>query len=187
MFLQTLTADEPLLWLGSGQQPADPGRRFPRYRDRAAGRLDGLQIDGDKAHVEAGVACAKVARECARAGLTGAAFLAGIPGTMGGALAMNAGAFGGETWPIVEGVTTIDRASRARAPACGFRGGLPSRGTAGGRMVRRLYAAPRAWRCGTGTGSDPRAAGKAGGHSRPGSRAAVRRVPAIRPATMPHA
>jgi UDP-N-acetylmuramate dehydrogenase len=60
-------------------------------------------------YVEAGVSCAKVARECARANLTGAAFLAGIPGTMGGALAMNAGAFGGETWPIVGAVTTIDR------------------------------------------------------------------------------
>jgi UDP-N-acetylmuramate dehydrogenase len=55
------------------------------------------------------VSCAKVARFCARLGLTGAEFLAGIPGTMGGALAMNAGAFGGETWRLVRTVETLDR------------------------------------------------------------------------------
>ena len=119
MFLQTLKADEPLLWLGLGSNLLIRDAGFRGTVIALQGRLDGLQIDGDRAHVEAGVACAKVARECARAGLTGAAFLAGIPGTMGGALAMNAGAFGGETWPIVEGVTTIDRAGvvRERPPA----------------------------------------------------------------------
>jgi UDP-N-acetylmuramate dehydrogenase len=83
------------------------------------GRLNGLSIEGCEVHVEAGVSCAKVARECARANLVGAAFLAGIPGTMGGALAMNAGAFGGETWSIVSRVTTVDRAGviRKRLPA----------------------------------------------------------------------
>jgi UDP-N-acetylmuramate dehydrogenase len=59
--------------------------------------------------VGAGVACAKVARYCANAGLSGAEFLIGIPGTIGGALAMNAGAFGGETWRLVINVDTIDR------------------------------------------------------------------------------
>ncbi len=68
-----------------------------------------LQPDG-RVYVEAGVACAKVARFCAREGLVGAEFLAGIPGAMGGALAMNAGAFGGETWSIVDAVETVDRA-----------------------------------------------------------------------------
>ncbi|VAW99304.1 UDP-N-acetylenolpyruvoylglucosamine reductase, partial [hydrothermal vent metagenome] len=53
--------------------------------------------------------CAKVARFCARAGLSGAEFLAGIPGTMGGALAMNAGAFGGETWEVITAVETLDQ------------------------------------------------------------------------------
>jgi D-alanine-D-alanine ligase len=49
-----------------------------------------------------------VARFCAERGLIGAEFLAGIPGTMGGALKMNAGAFGGETWGIVKQVEMID-------------------------------------------------------------------------------
>lgn len=58
-------------------------------------------------YVEAGTPSAKVAKVCAKAGLKGAAFLAGIPGTFGGALAMNAGAFGGETWPLVHEVTVL--------------------------------------------------------------------------------
>ncbi|NOY61804.1 MAG: UDP-N-acetylmuramate dehydrogenase, partial [Gammaproteobacteria bacterium] len=69
-------------------------------------------------YVEAGVACPKLARFCARNQLTGAEFLAGIPGTLGGALAMNAGAFGGEIWPLVRTVETIDESGtrRRRAP-----------------------------------------------------------------------
>jgi UDP-N-acetylmuramate dehydrogenase len=47
--------------------------------------------------------------------LVGAEFLAGIPGTVGGALAMNAGCYGGETWDIVAHVLTVDRAGRTRA------------------------------------------------------------------------
>jgi len=58
-------------------------------------------------YVEAGVPCAHVARFCSELGLAGAEFLAGIPGTMGGALKMNAGAFGGETWPIVNRVEML--------------------------------------------------------------------------------
>jgi UDP-N-acetylmuramate dehydrogenase len=53
-----------------------------------------------------------VARVTAKQGLTGAEFLAGIPGSMGGALAMNAGAFGGETWNLVAAVETVDRMGR---------------------------------------------------------------------------
>jgi UDP-N-acetylmuramate dehydrogenase len=60
-------------------------------------------------YAEAGVASPKVARFAARAHLTGAEFLSGIPGTVGGALAMNAGCYGGETWDIVERALTIDR------------------------------------------------------------------------------
>jgi UDP-N-acetylmuramate dehydrogenase len=49
-----------------------------------------------------------VARFCAEQGLVGAEFLAGIPGTMGGALKMNAGAFGGETWTLVKQVEMLN-------------------------------------------------------------------------------
>lgn len=60
-------------------------------------------------YAEAGVASPKVARFAATHNLTGAEFLAGIPGTVGGALAMNAGCYGDETWNHVVQVLTINR------------------------------------------------------------------------------
>jgi len=76
-------------------------------------------VDDRAVRAGAGVACNKVARFCAGLNLVGGEFLAGIPGTMGGALAMNAGAFGGETWPLVKRVETLDRygVRRWRVPA----------------------------------------------------------------------
>lgn len=110
VFLAALPPAEPLLWLGLGSNLLIRDGGFNGTVISLQGRLNALHIDGNEVHVEAGASCARVARACARADLTGAAFLAGIPGTMGGALAMNAGAFGGETWAIVRRVTTIDRA-----------------------------------------------------------------------------
>jgi UDP-N-acetylmuramate dehydrogenase len=60
-------------------------------------------------YAEAGVASPKLARFAANHDLVGAEFLAGIPGTVGGALAMNAGCYGSETWSHVAQVLTIDR------------------------------------------------------------------------------
>jgi UDP-N-acetylmuramate dehydrogenase len=60
-------------------------------------------------YAAAGVAAPKVARFAATHGFAGAEFLAGIPGTVGGALAMNAGCYGSETWDVAESVETIDR------------------------------------------------------------------------------
>lgn len=119
VFLSGLPRGEPLLWLGLGSNLLIRDGGFDGTVILLQGRLNGLAIEGRRMQAEAGVSCAKVARECARAGLVGAAFLAGIPGTMGGALAMNAGAFGGETWSIVSAVRTIDRCGviRDRGPA----------------------------------------------------------------------
>ena len=70
------------------------------------------RMDGALVYAEAGVASPKVARFAALHDLDGAEFLAGVPGSIGGALAMNAGCYGGETWDIVERVSTIDRSGR---------------------------------------------------------------------------
>jgi UDP-N-acetylmuramate dehydrogenase len=66
-----------------------------------------------------GAPCTQLARQCLRWGIGPSEFFAGIPGTVGGALAMNAGAHGGETWERVESVRTIDRAGEIheRAPS----------------------------------------------------------------------
>jgi UDP-N-acetylmuramate dehydrogenase len=75
------------------------------------------RVDERRLKVGAGVPCTVLARQCIRWQLGPAAFFAGIPGTLGGALAMNAGAFGGETWDAVESVETIDRRGGVRARA----------------------------------------------------------------------
>ena len=108
VFLADLPEGEPLLWIGLGSNllVRDGGVRGTVI---STGRLRAVdRVESTKLHVEAGAACPRVARIAARHGLTGCEFLAGIPGSMGGALAMNAGAFGTETWPAVREVETID-------------------------------------------------------------------------------
>jgi len=109
LFFSQLDKDEPVTWVGLGSNllVRDGGIRGTVIA--TSGVLNGLSKVGElTVRAEAGVACAKVARFCARQSLQGAEFLAGIPGTMGGALAMNAGAFGGETWNIVSAVETLN-------------------------------------------------------------------------------
>jgi UDP-N-acetylmuramate dehydrogenase len=97
-----------LLGLGSNLLVRDGGIRGAVIATH--GVLSGLARTGEATvRAEAGLACAKLARACTQWGLGPAAFFAGIPGTVGGALAMNAGAYGGETWNHVERVETIDR------------------------------------------------------------------------------
>ena len=109
-FLRVLPPDVPLLWLGLGSNllVRDGGVRGVVIYTREA--LTALERRGEReVYAEAGVPCAKLARQCARWDLGPAEFFSGIPGTVGGALAMNAGAFGGETWQQVSEVETVDR------------------------------------------------------------------------------
>jgi len=108
-FLTTLPASEPVFCMGLGSNllVRDGGIRGTVINTK--GRLKEMKRAQDgSVYVEVGVPCAHVARFCAEQGLMGAEFLAGIPGTMGGALKMNAGAFGGVTWGIVKQVEMID-------------------------------------------------------------------------------
>lgn len=108
-FLTTKSADEPVYWLGLGSNVLIRDGGFAGTVIVTNPGLSGLALHSDGTlEVQAGVPCAKVAKFAAKHGLTGAEFLVGIPGTMGGALAMNAGAFGGETWPIVTAVDVIN-------------------------------------------------------------------------------
>ena len=115
IFLKSLPPPETVHWVGLGSNllVRDGGVRGTVIV--TSGALNKLSVlPNGVLRAEAGVASAKVARFSADQGLTGAEFLAGIPGTIGGALAMNAGAFGGETWKIVEAVETIDRQGERR-------------------------------------------------------------------------
>jgi UDP-N-acetylmuramate dehydrogenase len=111
-FLRQLPPQEPLLFVGLGSNllVRDGGWRGTAILMHAASRRPQLR-DG-LIYAEAGVASPKVARFAALHDLEGAEFLVGVPGTVGGALAMNAGCYGGETWDIVERVATLDRQGR---------------------------------------------------------------------------
>ncbi|MDQ7014974.1 MAG: UDP-N-acetylmuramate dehydrogenase [Gammaproteobacteria bacterium] len=108
--LASLPAEEPLFWLGLGSNLLVRDGGIAGTVIAMSGVLNSLQSLSDtNLLLGVGASCAKVARFCVRHGLAGGEFLAGIPGTIGGALAMNAGAFGAETWQWVKKVYVIDR------------------------------------------------------------------------------
>jgi UDP-N-acetylmuramate dehydrogenase len=112
-FLRMLAPDVPIYWIGLGSNLLVRDGGMDGVVISTHGALDRLERKSEThVYVEAGVPCARVAKQCIRWGLGPAEFFAGIPGTMGGALAMNAGAFGGETWNHVVEVETIDRHGR---------------------------------------------------------------------------
>lgn len=114
-FLSQQKDTEVIVWLGLGSNllVRDGGIRGTVIS--ITGVLDRMEIlSSNRVRVGAGVTCNKFARHAANAELTGCEFLAGIPGTIGGALTMNAGAFGGETWDLVTLVETVDRKGKLR-------------------------------------------------------------------------
>ena len=119
LFLGELDAATPIFWLGVGSNllVRDGGIRGVVISAarilRSLNRSEHFLVTAGS-----GVPCTQLARQCLRWGIGPSEFFAGIPGTVGGALAMNAGAHGGETWERVDSVRTIDRAGEIhqRAP-----------------------------------------------------------------------
>ena len=113
--LAELPPPTPVHWLGLGSNllVRDGGIRGAVIATGSLAR-ELERVDARLVRASAGLACMLLAKRCVRWQLGPAAFFAGIPGTVGGALAMNAGAFGGETWTHVESVTTIDRGGEIR-------------------------------------------------------------------------
>mgnify|MGYP001819093797 FL=1 len=110
IYLRSLSVEEPLYWIGLGSNLLVRDGGLNGTVIATSPGLNGLDFLADnQVWVEAGVASPKLARETAKRGLTGMEFLCGIPGTVGGALALNAGALGSETWQRVVSVQTIDR------------------------------------------------------------------------------
>jgi len=119
-FLAELDRDTPLFWHGVGSNLLVRDGGLPGVVVSAKKILRDLErLDQYLVGAGAGVACTQLARQCVRWELGPSEFFAGIPGTVGGALAMNAGAHGGETWERVESIRTIDRRGEIheRAPA----------------------------------------------------------------------
>ncbi len=114
VFLRTLPAEEPVLFcgLGSNLLVRDGGYRGTVVLMHTS-HAD-MRVEHDLVFAGAGAASPKVARFAATHGLEGAEFLAGVPGTIGGALAMNAGCYGSETWQFVERVQVLTRSGELR-------------------------------------------------------------------------
>ncbi len=109
-FLQQLRHDEPLLFVGLGSNLLVRDGGFDGTAVFTHGALKTLRLEtSGLIYAEAGVASPKLARFAANHDFSGAEFLAGVPGTVGGALAMNAGCYGEETWNFVEKLLMIDR------------------------------------------------------------------------------
>lgn len=120
LFLEQLDPKVPVFWLGLGSNLLVRDGGISGVVIGAVGVFNGLErVDALGVRAGASVPCTQLARQCVRWGLGPSEFFAGIPGTVGGALAMNAGAHGHETWQRVRTVTTIDRRGgvHARSPA----------------------------------------------------------------------
>ena len=121
-FLGQLPENEPVTWIGLGSNllVRDGGIRGTVIATKNVMNeleyVPPLQIKAGS-----GMPCARLARFAVKSGLKGAEFLIGIPGTLGGALAMNAGAFGSEIWSLVRHVVTVNRKGEERTrPAMDF-------------------------------------------------------------------
>ena len=113
LFLSTLDEDVAIFWFGLGSNLLVRDGGLPGVVIAASGIFTELEKTGEQTvHVGGSVPCTQLARQCIRWDLGPSEFFAGIPGLVGGALAMNAGAHGGETWERVTSVKTIDRHGR---------------------------------------------------------------------------
>jgi len=119
-FIRQLPDSENIVFIGLGSNLLVRDKGIRGTVISLKGSLSEIELLDDHClRVGAGTSCAKLARYCHRNNLIGGEFFAGIPGLLGGALAMNAGAFGGETWPLIKSVITINKKGETftRTPA----------------------------------------------------------------------
>lgn len=108
-FLGTLPADVPVTVIGVGSNLLVRDGGIPGVVIRLSGPFARITLDGATVHAGAGALDLTVAMTAQDAGIAGLEFLSGVPGTIGGALRMNAGAFGGEIKDVLVSAETVDR------------------------------------------------------------------------------
>lgn len=113
LFLPQISVDIPVQILGVASNTLVRDGGIPGITIRLGPAFGKVDILGNS-KLKAGAACldATVAKKAAKAGIGGLEFYAGIPGTIGGALRMNAGCYGGETKDLVQSVVALDRRGR---------------------------------------------------------------------------
>ena len=113
--LATIQAEQvPCTILGNGSNVLVLDKGIRGVVLKLGNALNGLVIEGTRIRVEAGVLLSRLATAAADAGLTGLEFASGIPGSLGGAILMNAGAYGGEIGNLVRTVTVVDPKGQVR-------------------------------------------------------------------------
>lgn len=101
--------EEPYIVIGNGSNLLVSDKGYDGVVLKIASGMENIQVRGEKIHVQAGALLTKTAMEAAKHGLTGMEFASGIPGCIGGAVVMNAGAYDGEMSHVVESVTVVNQ------------------------------------------------------------------------------
>ncbi|GAB5615618.1 UDP-N-acetylmuramate dehydrogenase [Faecalimonas canis] len=101
--------DMPFYLLGNGSNLLVGDKGYRGVIIRLYKQMDKIEVSGTKIKAQAGALLVKVANEACKNGLTGLEFAGGIPGTLGGAVVMNAGAYGGEMKDVLEEVTVLTK------------------------------------------------------------------------------
>lgn len=99
--------DMPYYVLGNGSNLLVGDKGYRGVIIQIYKEMNHIQVEGDRMKVQAGALLSKIGSAAFEAGLTGFEFAAGIPGTMGGAVVMNAGAYGGEMKDVLFSVTVL--------------------------------------------------------------------------------
>lgn len=140
---------EPLALLGMGSNILVADEGFPGFVVRLEGDFLAVAIDGTRVKAGGGAALGGVCAAAARAGLSGLEAISGIPSSIGGAVRINAGAYGGEIFDVLESVRLVSREGQARTAAAeglahGYRRtGLIETGEIVAWAVLALTPAPR--------------------------------------------
>ncbi len=105
--------DEPLMILGNGSNLLVSDKGYRGTVILMDHNLEAIGVEGEKIRAQAGAGLSRIAALAQQNALTGMEFASGIPGTLGGGIVMNAGAYGGEMKDIVETVTIYEKKSRS--------------------------------------------------------------------------
>lgn len=114
---QASAAPLALLGMGSNVLIADAG--FPGFVVRLEGDFLRVSIDGERLTAGGGAPLGGVCARAARAGLSGIEPISGIPSSIGGAVRINAGAYGGEIFDVLETARLVSRAGERRSATAG--------------------------------------------------------------------